>query len=110
MKRPVGANAPQPEAGAISKMVIVDTFTRLIFGDVRGFNVQEQAIIEALRRAEPNVTGDSHREMGDYLRALGVAEMISLVARVEQACSTDAAAVVAGEATAKRPWRQRGLS
>jgi hypothetical protein len=33
---------------------------------------------------DANVALDSHRDMGEYLRALGVREMIQMVARVQQ--------------------------
>lgn len=66
-----------------SEMVIVDTFTRLIFGDAGGFSRSELQVIEALRVVEPDVATDNLGAMGDYLRALGVAEMIELVSRVQ---------------------------
>jgi hypothetical protein len=72
------------EGGSVSEMAIVDTFTKLIFGESVEYSSQELLIIQALRHADANVTFDSHREMGGYLRALGVKEMIQLVARVQQ--------------------------
>ncbi|MCB1696351.1 MAG: hypothetical protein H6984_10945 [Pseudomonadales bacterium] len=74
--------------GAISEMAIVDTFTKLIFGQEGDFNSSEQLIIQAFRLVDTRVELDTHRDMGHYLRALGVAEMIQLVTRV-QACLTD---------------------
>ena len=70
--------------GPISEMAIVDTFTKLIFGEEAEFDVRELSVIEALRLADANVMLDDHRDMGDYLRALGVAEMVQLVARVRR--------------------------
>ena len=67
---------------AVSEMAIVDTFTKLIFGEEDGFNDVEYVIIEALRVVDGNVALDSQRQMGTYLRALGVQEMIQLVSRV----------------------------
>ena len=66
-----------------SEMVIVDTFTKLIFGEDADYSNQELLIIQALRSADQNISLDSHREMGVYLRALGVGEMIALVSRVQ---------------------------
>ena len=66
-----------------SEMVIVDTFTKLIFGEGAEYSNQELLIIQALRTADHNISLDSHREMGVYLRALGVREMIALVSRVQ---------------------------
>ena len=71
-----------------SEMAIVDTFTRLIFGEDDHFDAAELRIVEALRLVDADMAGDSLREMGCYLRALGVAEMIQLVGRV-QACLAD---------------------
>lgn len=76
-------SAPDKAAhGQASEMAIVDTFTRLIFGDEGEFNALESRIIEALRLADASVIGDSREQMGDYLRAMGVREMVDLVARV----------------------------
>ena len=65
-------------------MEIVDTFTKLIFGVDRDFTDKELAIIQMLRQVDDNIAMDNQREMGVYLRALGVAEMIKLVRRVRQ--------------------------
>lgn len=70
------------EGGPPSEMAIVDTFTRLIFGE-EDYSSSENLIIETLRLVDPNVALDSRSEMGQYLRALGVSEMIRLVSRVE---------------------------
>jgi hypothetical protein len=70
------------QAGAPSEMAIVDTFTKLIFGEEH-YSGREDLVIAALRLVDSNVTLDSHRDMGQYLRALGVNEMIRLVSRVE---------------------------
>ncbi len=69
---------------APSEMVIVDTFTKLIFGEDVEYSSQELLIIQALRSADHNIGLDSHRDMGVYLRALGVREMIALVSRVRE--------------------------
>jgi hypothetical protein len=68
----------------ISEMAIVDTFTRLIFADEGEFSPQEESIIAAFRTVDPNVLQDSYSDMGDYLRALGVREMIHLVSRIRE--------------------------
>ncbi len=72
-------NAPGP----ITEMAIVDTFTKLIFGD-EGYSERESMIIEALRTVHADVLRDSYREIGEYLRGLGVREMIQLVSRVKE--------------------------
>lgn len=72
----------------VSELAIVDTFTKLIFGEEDAFNSSEELIIQAFRLVDHSVVLDSHKNMGIYLRALGVAEMIQLVARV-QTCLAD---------------------
>lgn len=79
MQRAPGIN----EADSVSEMAIVDTFTKLIFGEEEDYSAGELQIIRALRAADVNVLLDSHREMGSYLRALGVREMIDLVSQVQ---------------------------
>ena len=69
--------------GPITEMAIVNTFTKLIFGD-EGFTDRESGIIEALRSVSPDVLHDTHHGIGEYLRGLGVREMIQLVSRVRQ--------------------------
>ncbi len=66
----------------VSEMAVVDTFTKLIFEQESEYSADERAIIEALRRVDGNMLLDSPEEMGAYLKALGVAEMIKLVGRV----------------------------
>ena len=72
----------------VSEMAIVDTFTKLIFGDDNQYDAHQLAIIQALRDVDANVALDSHGEMGAYLRALGVREMIGLVSRVRGALAS----------------------
>ena len=75
---------------SISEMGIVDTFTRLIFADTETFSASERTVIAAFRRVEINVFRDTPEQMGEYLRNLGVREMIQLVARIRQQIETDA--------------------
>ena len=77
--------AGDTSGASASEMAIVDAFTRLIFGEEDHFDAAELRIVEALRLVDADMAGDSLREMGCYLRALGVAEMIQLVGQV-QAC------------------------
>ena len=80
---------------AVSEMAIVDTFTKLIFGQESHYSSSEQLIIEALRLVDASVAADNHREMGQYLRTMGVEEMIQLVSRVQDRISSDAQYVTA---------------
>ena len=72
------------EGDQIGEMAIVDTFTKLIFGEEEDYSSSELQIIQAFRAADANVLLDSHRDMGEYLRALGVREMIELVSLVQE--------------------------
>ena len=84
------------DVGKVSEMAIVDTFTKLIFGEVDHYSKQELLIIQALRMVDTNVLFDSHRDMGQYLRALGVGEMVQLVARVQTQVREQVPAVLDG--------------
>ena len=72
------------EFSAFSEMAIVDTFTKLIFAGDDSYDKRELLIIKAFRSVDPNVVFDSHRDMGEYLKDLGVREMIKLVGRVQR--------------------------
>lgn len=72
----------------LSEMEIVDTFTQLIFGEGEGLTESQCSIVELLRTVEVDVMLDNTREMGVYLRALGVDEMIKLVRLVLAAADT----------------------
>ena len=69
--------------GPVTEMAIVNTFTKLIFGD-EGFTARELSIIQAFRSVDAGVLRDSIDELGQYLRSLGVREMIQLVSRLRQ--------------------------
>lgn len=69
--------------GPVTEMAIVNTFTKLIFGDEAN-SPRELSIIQAFRSVDANVLRDSHEELGEYLRNLGVREMIQLVSRLRQ--------------------------
>ncbi len=68
---------------SVSELAIVDTFTKLIFGEESRYSDAELRIIQALRLSDDNVALDNHHDMGIYLRAMGVDEMIRLVSRVQ---------------------------
>ncbi|MBT4519230.1 MAG: hypothetical protein HOC23_04425 [Halieaceae bacterium] len=74
------------DTDSISEIAVVDTFTKLIFGEEVDYNEREMQIIQALRRVDDNVALNDHRSMGTYLRTMGVAELIKLVPRVRRSC------------------------
>lgn len=71
------------EKEPVTEMAIVNTFTKLIFGE-EGYSVRELSIIDALQAMEENVACHNRTEMGAYLRNLGVREMIQLVSGLQQ--------------------------
>ncbi|MCB1687777.1 MAG: hypothetical protein KDI33_04800 [Halioglobus sp.] len=73
----------EKEEGPVTEMAIVNTFTKLIFGD-EGYTPRELAIIDAFQSMDNTIVRDSHTEMGEYLRNLGVREMIQLVSGLRQ--------------------------
>ena len=81
MKPPYDASAKT----VASEIAIVDTFTKLIFGQESQYDADELQIIQALRAVDANVSAGCYRDVGVYLRALGVREMIALVSRVQAA-------------------------
>ena len=70
------------EEAEASEMAIVDTFTKLIFGDESPYSDSELRIIAALREVDTHAAFGCHGNLGAYLRALGVEEMIALVSVV----------------------------
>lgn len=66
------------EDGPVSEMAIVNTFTKLIFGD-EVYTASELSIIAAFQAMNVTVARDDRAEMGEFLRNLGVREMIQLV-------------------------------
>lgn len=79
------------EQEPVSEMEIVDTFTKLVFEEGEEYSDRELQVIETFRVVDPNVMRDSHRDMGAYLRSLGVREMIHLVSRLREQMGDDAA-------------------
>jgi len=100
------------EAVPVSEMAIVNAFTKLIFGE-DALTARELTIVDAFRTVEPDVLRDSHEEMGEYLRNLGVREMIQLVSRLHRLLAEPVGAVSARRAdvpsTAAMPAPDRDL-
>jgi hypothetical protein len=68
----------------VTELAIVDLFTKLIFGGEQQLSISEMRILRALREVDSGVLLHSERDVGFYLRALGVSDMIALVNRVQQ--------------------------
>jgi len=86
------------ERETVSEMAIVDTFTKVIFGEEDELTPRESMIVQGFRTVDPNVLTDSYPEMGEYLRNLGVREMIHLVSRIREQLSAEAAAAMGEDA------------
>ncbi len=90
----------------VSEMAIVDTFTKLIFGEETELSARELSIVRAFRDVDENVLMDSHAHMGDYLRNLGVREMIHLVARIREQLNAEAHTAMGESSESDEPGRR----
>ena len=72
------------DKGVINEMLIVDVFTQLIFDAESVLNDTEERIIDCLESIEGSLTHSPRRDIGEFLRAMAVDEMISLVAKVKR--------------------------
>lgn len=68
----------------VTELAIVDLFTKLIFGGEQELGISELRILRALREVDSGLLLHSERDVGFYLRALGVSDMIALVNRVQK--------------------------
>ncbi|MCX2982679.1 hypothetical protein EYC98_17595 [Halieaceae bacterium IMCC14734] len=68
----------------VTELAIVDLFTKLIFGADAELSQTELHILGALRAVESSLLLQSGRDVGFYLRALCVSDMITLVNRVHE--------------------------
>ncbi len=66
---------------SISELSIVDTCTRLVFGDGPLLSETDELIVAALER-DDQLTGA--QSLGDQIREMGVNEMIALVGRTKR--------------------------
>jgi hypothetical protein len=71
------------DTDVVTELAIVDLFTKLIFGGEQELSVSEMRILRALREVDSGLLLHSERDVGFYLRALGVSDMIALVNRVQ---------------------------
>ena len=71
-------------ASHLDEMCIVDVFTKLIFDSSSELDASENHIIELLCQAEASMEGASRRDVSDYLRSVGVDDMIKLVLKVKR--------------------------
>lgn len=67
------------QRGTPDEMSIVDVLTRLILDADSELQDFEQYVVESLGCLDQSLTGLSRREISEYLRAMGVDEMIAAV-------------------------------
>lgn len=72
------------EIGVIDEMSIVDVFTKLIFDADSVLYETESQVVEILGQVEASLYEASRREISEFLRAMGVDEMISTVGQVKR--------------------------
>lgn len=72
------------ETGLVDEMSIVDVFTRLIFDAEIVLDKTESLVIECLTDVDSSLVNVSRRDISEFLRSMGVDEMIAVVAKVKQ--------------------------
>ena len=74
------------EAGAsiFDEMSIVDVLTKLIFDAEVELHGTELLVVELLGQVDTSLAASSRRDVGEYLRAMGVDEMIAVVNRIKR--------------------------
>jgi hypothetical protein len=68
----------------IDEMSIVDVLTKLIFDSDTALDDTEMMIVGLLRQIDSRLLGVSRRDVCEYLRSMGVDEMIDIVGLVKQ--------------------------
>ncbi|WP_101758352.1 hypothetical protein [Oceanicoccus sp. KOV_DT_Chl] len=72
------------ETGLIDEMSVVDVFTRLIFDAEAVLDDTEMLVIECLADVDNSLLNAPRRDISEFLRAMGVDEMITVVAKVKR--------------------------
>ena len=66
-----------------SEMVIVNRLTQLIFNASARMDETDHQLVQLLAHIEPSLMDASNKDLTDYLLALNISEMISIVAEVK---------------------------
>jgi hypothetical protein len=69
---------------SIDEVSIVDTCTKLIFGDRKALNETDVLIVAALQLSDGLLEEGTLEAIGNHIRQMGVEEMIRLVGRAKQ--------------------------
>lgn len=68
----------------MDEMSIVDVFTKLIFDAQSSLNDNEELVLSLLTHYDETLLNASRRDVSEYLRAMGVDEMIRVVSTVKR--------------------------
>ena len=91
----------------LDEMSIVDIFTRLIFDAESSLEGDEAWVVEILCQIEPGLSTANRRDLSEYLRAMGVEEMIQTVGRLKQFMEQQMGVVANQGNTLRRNLRHR---
>ncbi len=91
------------ETGATDEMSIVDVFTKLIFDADSVLDETESLIVEILGQIETSLFEASRRDISEFLRAMGVDEMISTVGQVKRSLDQQQAVIASKRSGSRSP-------
>ncbi|ARN74189.1 hypothetical protein [Oceanicoccus sagamiensis] len=91
------------ETGAVDEMSIVDVFTKLIFDADSMLDETESLIVEILGQIEPSLFEASRRDISEFLRAMGVDEMIATVGQVKRGLDQQQAVIASNRSGSRYP-------
>ena len=69
---------------SIDEMSIVDVMTKLIFDSDSELDSTELLVVELLGQVDHSLATESRRDVSEYLRAMGVDEMILVVGKIKK--------------------------
>ena len=81
----------------VDEMAIVDVLTKLIFDAESDLDDTEQLIIHLLAQQDSSIVNARRRDISEYLRAMGVDEMIHTVANIKEHLENQQSLIAAGK-------------
>lgn len=81
---------------AFDEISIVDVLTKLIFDAESDLNETESLVIRLLGQLDSSVVNASRRDISEYIRSMGVAEMILVVERTKSLIEQQRELIAAG--------------
>lgn len=82
----------------IDEMSIVDVLTKLIFDAESKLDEIEHLVVELLGQIEPSLVNAHRRDVSEYLRSMGVDEMIKAVGQIKTHMVRQSELIAAGKA------------